>query len=351
MSETIEWLGEKTGESDSVGLCDSKHRINVGIVKIDGKIIPFESYIVVSFEAMDTEGGAIGGAMDMGGCAMADVAQAYTHYTTTVGEGLADWSRDRGVVYGEGVEGNIAKGVKETGDAVIGGAKAVGGGIKSGAKKVGGGAKKAGGWVGDKTGLWAETDYSFYAEQERQSSPFYSPLSHESKGADGWTTDCEYPNWGEFWGVSFQPESAAKHKVTIKISSEFEGVKSNQFQNQLAGCLPVMDGDECAGCCDMASYGRYYITQPGLWTINITPLASGKCSKPSYAYQWTLEVPKPADWDELVAINPVQAMSTNVSQVLQDAGLPFYLSPVAIVGVASLVGGVLIYKIYKKKKG
>ena len=100
----------------------------------------------------------------------------------------------------------------------------------------------------------------------------------------------------------------------------------------------------------MKSYGRYYIVQPGKWTVSISPLASGTCSKPSYDYEWTFDVPKPADWDEMVAVNPIQAMSTNVSQVLQDAGLPFYLSPLAIVGAASLVGGLLIYKIYKKKK-
>ena len=63
MTESVEWLGENTTSTESGavygyvgGLCESKHRINVGIVKIDGKIVPFESYIVVSFGAMDTAG-------------------------------------------------------------------------------------------------------------------------------------------------------------------------------------------------------------------------------------------------------------------------------------------------------
>ena len=72
MKESITWLGEETSTTDKASLCDSKHRINVGYVKMDGKIVPFESYIVVQFEAMDTEGGPIGGLMD-----------AYAHYTQT----------------------------------------------------------------------------------------------------------------------------------------------------------------------------------------------------------------------------------------------------------------------------
>jgi len=313
MGESITWLGEKTESTDSNSLCESKHRLNVGIVKIDGKIIPFESYIVVSFAAMDTEGGPIGGAM-----------QAYTHYIETVGGGLADWSRDRGVVYGEGVEGNIAETVKDIGDGI------------------GSGAKKAGRWIGDRTGWWAESNYSSDTEQH---SPFYTPKGFEADEHTPW------PTWGEFAGVTYQPTNADLHKTMITIENEFEGVKSTVFEGPLAACMIMFDGNECLKCCDMKTYHRYFVTKPGKWTVKATAVGSGVCAKPTYNFEWSLVVPKPDNWDEMVAVNPILTVSQNISTQLQEAGIPFYVSPLAIVGTISLVGGLLIYKIWKKHKG
>jgi len=399
MKESITWLGEETSTTDKASLCDSKHRINVGYVKMDGKIVPFESYIVVQFEAMDTEGGPIGGLMD-----------AYAHYTQTVGLGLADWSRSRGVEYGEGIEGNIAVGIKETGDAVIGipgNAKIIydhydlnpfDGGDDSGCYITTAVMQAEGRThspeltsmrnLRDKHGIWfAENEVrEYYAKapaivQSLSNKPnkksIYRHLhseyilpAHEAvqngnmihahniyrsmvKAAETFAADQEpaaMPSWGQFWGTDFQPQNAEKHKVQITIENEFEGVKSTVFKGPLAACMTQMIDDECVKCCDMKSYNRYFITKPGKWTIKASAVASGSCAKPTYDFTWTFDVPKPDDWDKVVEESPLETMSQNVSAQLQEAGLPIYASPVAIVGTASLIGGLLLFKIFKKKK-
>jgi hypothetical protein len=66
-----------------------------------------------------------------------------------------------------------------------------------------------------------------------------------------------------------------------------------------------------------------------------------------YTETATFEVAKPEGWEP----STMQTLSTDVSVALQDAGLPVAVRPIHIVGAASLVGGLLLFKIYKKKKG
>ena len=394
MSESITWLGEETATTDKSSLCDSKHRLNVGYVKIDGKVIPFQSYIVVSFEAMDTEGGAIEGIM-----------QVYNHYTQTVGEGLADWSRSRGVVYGEGIEGGAAKFVNEGLFNMGGNAKTIydhydlnpfDGDDDSGCYITTAVMQAEGRrhspeltsmrTLRDKHGIWfAENEVREYCAKapsivkalnskpnkkaiyHQLHSQYITPAHHAVQegnfikahniyrsmvsAAESFAAE-EMPTWGGFWGTDYQPNNAASHKTMITIENEFEGVKEVVFKGPLAACMTSLDNmGECVGCCDMKTYNRYFITKPGKWTITATPVASGSCAKPKYDFTWSFDVPKPDDWDDTVAQSTVLTVSNEISTQLQEAGLPFYASPLTIVGTASLVGGLLIYKIFKKKKG
>ena len=414
-AETITWLGEKTDTTDKASLCDSKHRLNVGIVKIDGKIIPFESYIVVQFEAMDTEGGVIGGVMTEAGCMWNNLAYVATanQFTQWAGHGLADWSRDRGVVYGEGLEGGTAKFVNE-------GLFNMGGNAATIYENVDfnpfDGDDDSGCYITtavmqaegrshspeltsmrilrDKHGIWfAENEVREYYQKAptivqsinnksnkkaiyRHLHSEYITPAHNAiqqgnmmqahniyrsmvKAAEQFAAEptntagepCEFQGWGGFWGTDFHPENADQHKTMITIENEFEGVKSTVFKGPLAACMMSIDAnDECNMCCNMKSFNRYFVTQPGKWKVKASAVGSGICAKPTYNFEWSFDVPKPDDWDEKVAVNPIQTMSQDISATLQEAGVPFHVSPLAIVGTASLVGGLLLFKIYKKKK-
>ena len=414
MKESITWLGEETSTTDKASLCDSKHRINVGYVKIDGKVIPFESYIVVQFEAMDTEGGVIGGVMTEAGCMWNNFAYVVTanKYVQDVGLGLADWSRERGVVYGEGFEGGTAKFVNEGLFNMGGNASKIydnvdfnpfDGDDDSGCYITTAVMQAEGRThspelnsmrtLRDKHGIWfAENEVREYYQKaptivkalnkknnkraiyRHLHSEYITPAHHAVqqgnmmqahriyrsmvKAAEQFAAQpqhtagepCEFQGWGSFWGTDFHPENAASHKVQITIENEFEGVKSTVFAGPLAACMMEVVDDECVRCCDMKAFNRYFITKPGKWTIKASAVASGSCAKPTYDYTWTFDVPKPDDWDKIAEETPLETMSHNISAQLQEAGLPIYASPLAIVGTASVVGGLLLFKIFKKKQ-
>lgn len=296
MVETVEWGNMVSHEKDTGSLCMSQHNIGVGIVKAGDKLTPLEDYIVVGFQAFDSSGGGYVEDVISGGLMLFINPK---HYVETVGTGLAVYSREKGVVYGEGFWGGVAK---YSNEAIF---------------NIGGNAST----------IW---NHYFGAEQ---TSPFYTPLKQTYAGETDWV------------GTELHQVDSSSHKIRIEITNTFQGNTITAYDSELAGCAPWTYKGECKSCCTGTNYARFLINRPGIWTIKITPLAGGSCANPTYNETWTWEVEEPEDWKE----TPISTASTEITKIIQEAGLPIYISPAVLVGGLSLLGGLIIYKVLKKR--
>jgi hypothetical protein len=303
-NESIEWGNMVSHSNDTGSLCESQHNIGVGISKQDGKIIPLQDYIVVGFQAFDSSGG--GYVSDViGGGLMLFIDPV--NYVNTVGEGLATHSRNEGVVYGEGFWGGVAQ---YSNEAIFN----IGGNIST---------------------IWNESSISpknWWAESHN--NPYYSPLAKQFRSETDWV------------GTDLHQSTAPAHKIRIQIYNTYNNKTIMAYDSELAGCIPLSYSGDCDVCCTGTSYARFIINRPGSWTVKITPIGSGTCANPVYEETWTWEVITPEDWQE----SAISTASTDVSKALQDAGIPLYISPIALVGGMSLIGGMIIYKIINKRK-
>ena len=290
-------------EDDSATLCGSQHTFKVAYSS-DGTVPkPIQDYIVVTFAAQDTSGGglveewigkAVTGTID-------GLAWIGENTVGATGEAFADWSRSRGVVYGEGVEGGFAKAYKETVDDGVA-------------------------WV---KGLFsAEHSTSFDAK-----SPFYSPYHFNSEFR------------ADLFGMDFHPVQAASHRIRIKIFCTYEGNRKEVYDSELAGCQPLLTDDECLSCCDGVTIDQFLINSPGTWEVQITPVATGSCESLEYEKTATFEVPEPEGWKPAPVEATLQTMSDQI-EIATGARVP-----PAVVGIGcAVVGGLLLFRVYKKRK-
>jgi len=353
----------KVYEEDTYSLCGSKHSIQIGITEPIAPATtqkPFNDYFVVYFHPQDTSGG--GQLMNM----LTDLLMAGVNVTVsgtkiftdpedyhdTMASGREAAQQNYNDCVAEKGAGNckwmLLKSGAFTGFSVVGdGVAVIGGGVGYvGGKAVSGG-KKASNWVGDKTGWWAETDYNLYAEQN---SPFYTPYEAENKlfayeilGDTGdESTDCD-SKWLEYTGGCYHSMGGGTHKVRITITNTFNGQTITKYDSELAGCNATYQ----EGACMFGdSYSRFLINAPGTWTIKVTPMATAACNSLDYTTTATYEVAEPEGWKP----SELFTMSQDISVALQDAGLPIAITPLKLVAGASLIGGLLMLKIYKKKK-
>ena len=290
-------------EDDSATLCGSQHTFKVAYSS-DGTVPkPIQDYIVVTFAAQDTSGGGL--VEEWIGKTVTGVIDGFAwvgeNTIGRAGEGMADWSRSRGVVYGEGVEGGFAKTYKET--------------VDSGVK-----------WV---KGLFsAEQVTRFDAE-----SPFYSPYHFNSEFR------------ADLFGTDFHPVQAASHRIRIKIFCTYEGNRKEVYDSELAGCQPLLTDDECLSCCDGVTIDQFLINSPGTWEVQITPVATGSCESLEYEKTATFEVPEPEGWKPAPVEATLQTMSDQI-EIATGARVP-----PAVVGIGcALIGGLLLFRVYKKRK-
>lgn len=289
----------KSNKADTNLLCGSEHSFDVAYSSQNGVAVPIKDYIVVAFTPQDTSGG--GKVEEYFNRLVSGVVSA----PSKAGEALADWSRDRGVVYGEGVEGNIAKGIKNTGDAILD--------IPSNAGKI---------W----DSIWdAETSFS-------ADSPFYTPYSSKTTFNTDWV------------GTEYHPVNAVYHRIRIKIYCTYEGIKSKKYDSELAGCSPLVSGDECIDCCDTVSISQFLINSPGTWEVEISPIASGSCSNPKYTDKGSFEVPTPEGWKP----EPIEAAIRTLSDQVSVATGTTVSPAIIAIGMALISGG-LLFKVFKKK--
>jgi hypothetical protein len=345
--ELVDMDSEVVEELDSWTLCGARHTLQVGVTKHQQVLTPFDDYFVVAFHGEDTSGG--GKAMEL----LIALLTPVIDYAKDVGNGVEtlfddpDKYSDVMVAGREAAQDDYNECIEKHGRWS---AKCMGQLGKSGAAAgfmtVGQAGGAVVGWVKDPCIFnCAETDYSLYAEQrENASRPNYTPFGTENQVFAGDDTDCDSA-WKEWTGGCYHGLEANTHKIRIEITNTFDGKTIKKYDSELAGC-PAQYNPDDEWCFNGSVYKRFFINSPGTWTIKITPLATATCNMLDYEHTWTYEVPEPEDWQP----SAITAMSNNVSAVLQNAGLPVYISPLAVVGGISLLGATLLYSIYKKGK-
>lgn len=282
-------LINKNHESDKASLCDSHHKIEVGVTEnSEGIIVPLQSYMLVGFTATDTSGG---GKVEeyfgkLVGLPLEGVKWA--------GASLADLSRKAGVEYGEGVVGGFAKGYKETIDST-------GSAIKKGVKKL---------------KFWAE-------------SPNYTPFKAD---------------WSEWVGTAYHPVNAGSHKIRFQAWCSYQGKERKIYDSEISGCTPLFNGSKCVSCCESTSIEEFIISSPGEWRIKITPIATGSCASLNYEDTATFTVPEPEGWNPVPLVASLTSFSNSVSQ-----SLGFKVSPAVIAIAGSILVGGVAFKMIRKR--
>lgn len=312
VNPTMTEILSKTESEDLASLCGSKHTFKVAYSSDGSSPKPIQDYIVVSFSPEDTSGGGwieeqfqklISATVD-------GFVWVKDNTVVAAGNGMADWSRDRGVVYGEGVEGGFAKGYKETVDNS-------GAWVKKQSKKLCG-----------KYNPFCAEEVTGYAK-----SPFYSPHHFNSEFKTDWV------------GTEYHPIQASSHRIRIKIFCTYEGERKEMYDTELAGCSPLLSDDECLACCESVTIDQFLINSPGMWEVEITPVATGSCSSLDYTHTASFEVPEPADWKP----SPVEASLRTLSDEIENV-TGTRVSPAQIGLACAFLGGALLFKFYKKKK-
>ncbi len=348
-NELVDMNSKVVEELDSWTLCGSKHTLQVGVTKHQQVLTPFDDYFVVAFHGEDTSGGGL--AMDL----LIELLAPVIDYAKKVGNGVDVLFSDPDEYYDtmrEGREGAQQK--YEDCVAEHGRWSCTGTLIETGAftgfSAIGSAGSAVVGWVKDPCVPWvncAETDYSLYAEQRENASRHnYTPFGTETQVfAVGDATDCD-DAWKEWTGGCYHGLEANTHKIRIEITNTFNGKTIKRYDSELAGC-PAQYNPDDEWCFNGSVYKRFFINSPGTWTIKITPIATATCNMLDYEHTWTYEVPEPEGWQP----TKITTLSNNVSAVLQGAGIPVYISPLAVVGGISLLGSTLLYSLYKGRKG
>ena len=328
--EEVEMTPLKEYEVDSAGLCGSRHIMSIGTTYNPNGLVPFEDYIIVYFNPEDTVGGG-------------QIMNMLTNSIQYVME-----NKFSSLLYPVGIDKEDFTETTNTGRAIME------------QKRKDGDA----GWLEYNTYValdntvgklfrWADTDESSPAY--RAESPFYAPKGlkpaiETKKFAYEWgdtgdeSTDCGSA-WQEATGGCWHSLSAGTHKMRVTITNTFEGKTTTPYTYDLAGCNATYDEDDDY-CPQGEVYKRFTITKPGLWTVTLQPLATGTCGSLDYNYEWSFDVEKPEGWEPPV----IEALTDGMSEALQEVGIPINVTPLGFVAGCSIIGGILLTKIWKNKR-
>jgi len=323
--EQVDMTPEKVYERDTAGLCGSKHTISVGTTFNPDGLVPFDDYMVVYFRPQDTEGGGqIMNALTDAVIYLMEESKGLPakllpgidvedyRETTLTGRDIMEQKRD------DGDAGDLEYYTYVALDNTVG-----------------------------KLFRWAETDESYRAE-----SPFYAPKGMKSPietkkfavgEAGNESTQCN-DKWLEYTGGCYHSLSGGTHKVRITITNTFEGKTTTPYKFDLAGCnADYLDESYCASG---EATKRFLINKPGNWTISVKPIATGTCGSLDYNNVWSFDVDKPEGWTPPV----IEALTDGISKALQEVGIPIDVTPLKFVAGCSVIGGIILTKIWKNKR-
>jgi hypothetical protein len=92
----------------------------------------------------------------------------------------------------------------------------------------------------------------------------------------------------------------------------------------------------------------FAIDEPGTWTVEMSPMAWGTCANVDWSKSYTVEVPKPAWWDEQTETEQeqeVEALTTQINTKLEDLGIPAGLTVATFAGLSIAGVALLSYKL------
>jgi hypothetical protein len=342
-------VGDKgKGETDSGTLCDSKHEVWVYTTDFgnDGAVTPGADNIVVSFTPTDTAGtGCIGAIMDGSMKFITDPEE----WRDTVGGGMDILQQNyndceglgncTGALLTAGVYAG-AYGVTNTVAYVGQGAFSIGKSAYSGTKSV------------TKSIVCGDSWYNLCAEEgQHMAETNYSPVGNQmsavlkrefhNEGVTESGQDC----FDDFGGTVFHNSNGRGHKINISITCDGKS----------------MYDTELAGSSDRTTIGKsmrfdpslkqFKITKPGTWVVTVKSLAShAECATPTLNKSWTINVPKPADWDESAPVietqsKEVKEVTAKVGKQLELVGFDDGVDPLTIFAGLALGGGILVWGI------
>jgi len=325
--------------TDSTSLCDSKHEVWVYTTDFgnDGAITPPADNIIVSLVGTDSGGtGCIGAVLDGSLKFITDPDE----WQDTVNEGrkiLQDnyencegFGNCAGSLLVAGTYTGIY-GVTSAVSNVGQGIAYVGSGAYSGTKKA---AKKLCGkynpFCAEEGEHMAETDYTPVGYQMN------SVLNREFGAGTG-------PESGEscfddFGGTVFHNSNGRGHKIAIKITCD----GAPMYDTELSGT-----SDRTTSGSNVRydpSMKQFKITKPGKWVVTVKSLAShAECATPTLNKSWTINVPKPTDWDESAPVIETQSEQVKeVSKQLELIGVKD-VDPLKVFAGVVIGGGLLVY--------
>tara|TARA_B100000287_G_scaffold435132_1_gene502008 strand:+ start:3255 stop:4493 length:1239 start_codon:yes stop_codon:yes gene_type:complete len=389
-TKTTKQGSKASSETDSSVLCDSKHEVWVYTTDFlnDGSITPGEDNIIVSFVGTDSSGtGCVGDILSGGIKIFTDPVDWYSTVTTGFGEALADEGSiiGRGSMVGDAaVESGAAQAYVDVIDWAFGGSdddastcyittavmNAQGNDNSPELNSMRKLRDRYGNWfAADEVREYYQIAPKIVANINRRfnSSQIYKQLHSEyikpahqqvTQGNYG-TAHKIYKNmvnytrrfaadsgegcFDDFGGTVLHNANGRGHKISIKITCNGE----TMYDTEMSGS----DKRETSGgnLLYLGTNKSFKITKPGTWKVTVESLSShAECATPTLDESWTINVPKPSDWDDSAPViqtqtENVKAITNEVNAQLKELGIKEGTDPLTIFAGIVLGGGILTY--------
>ena len=389
-TKTTKQGSKASSETDSGVLCDSKHEVWVYTTDFlnDGSITPGEDNIIVSFVGTDSSGtGCVGDILSGGIKIFTDPVDWYSTVTTGFGEALADEGSiiGRGSMVGDAaVESGAAQAYVDIIDWAFGGSdddastcyittavmNAQGNDNSPELNSMRKLRDRYGNWfAADEVREYYQIAPKIVANINRRfnSSQIYKQLHSEyikpahqqvTQGNYG-TAHKIYKNmvnytrrfaadsgegcFDDFGGTVLHNANGRGHKISIKITCNGE----TMYDTEMSGS----DKRETSGgnLLYLGTNKSFKITKPGTWKVTVESLSShAECATPTLDESWTINVPKPPDWDDSAPViqtqtENVKAITNEVNAQLKELGIKEGTDPLTIFAGIVLGGGILTY--------
>ena len=389
-TKTTKQGSKASSETDSGVLCDSKHEVWVYTTDFlnDGSITPGEDNIIVSFVGTDSSGtGCVGDILSGGIKIFTDPVDWYSTVTTGFGEALADEGSiiGRGSMVGDAaVDSGAAQAYVDVIDWAFGGSdddastcyittavmNAQGNDNSPELNSMRKLRDRYGNWfAADEVREYyqiapkivANINRSFNSSQiyKQLHSEYIKPAHQQVTQGNYGTAHKIYKNmvnytrrfaadsgegcFDDFGGTVLHNANGRGHKISIKITCNGE----TMYDTEMSGS----DKRETSGgnLLYLGTNKSFKITKPGTWKVTVESLSShAECATPTLDESWTINVPKPSDWDDSAPViqtqtENVKAITNEVNAQLKELGIKEGTDPLTIFAGIVLGGGILTY--------
>jgi hypothetical protein len=148
-------------------------------------------------------------------------------------------------------------------------------------------------------------------------------------------------------GTVFHNNNGRGHKINIYITCDGESM----YDTELAG---TSDRTTTGSAIRFnPTLKQFKITKPGTWIVTVKSLAShAECGTPALDKSWTINVPKPADWDESAPTietqtEEVKEVTAQVGKQLELVGFNKDVDPLTVFAGIAIGGGLLVWGVLR----